>query len=165
MNTNRNTKLKGFTLVELIVVIAIIGVLAAILVPSMLGYVTRAKLSAINSSAKTLCNAAMVACREEDINHPIPDGIYSKTETDSTKFDKKLCDHIYEYFPRVAGSEWAIEIKEDNVVAACIQKNGSGYVGTFPKANNDKDSFVDASGKIIFSDALQAAYDETDDSD
>ena len=34
-------KVKGFTLIELIVVIAIIGVLAALLVPTMLGYVKK----------------------------------------------------------------------------------------------------------------------------
>ncbi|MBQ9899237.1 MAG: type II secretion system protein, partial [Ruminococcus sp.] len=34
---------KGFTLIELIVVIAIIGVLAALLVPVMVGYVAKAK--------------------------------------------------------------------------------------------------------------------------
>jgi len=54
----KNSNKKGFTLVELVVVIAIIGVLAAILVPSMMGYVKKARLKTANGNAKTGYNAA-----------------------------------------------------------------------------------------------------------
>jgi prepilin-type N-terminal cleavage/methylation domain-containing protein len=46
----------GFTLIELIVVIAIIGVLAAILVPSMLGYVRKAHRVADIAAGKEIYN-------------------------------------------------------------------------------------------------------------
>lgn len=56
-NLTKKRKKKGFTLVELMAVVAIIAILAVVLVPTVTGYIERAKKTAVISQARTVVSA------------------------------------------------------------------------------------------------------------
>lgn len=65
-------KNRGFTLIELIVVIAILGVLIAILVPSMLGFMDNARKTSVKAEAKTILTAAQSYMTSEVLINNVP---------------------------------------------------------------------------------------------
>ncbi len=64
MNTNRRKpRVKGFTLMELIIVIAIIGILVAILGPTMSTYYRKSRIKSSNADARMVYNAAQTSAQ------------------------------------------------------------------------------------------------------
>lgn len=89
---------KGFTFMELVIVIAIFGVLVGVITPVWANYLRRSKLKSQNQKAKAIFNAAQTAIIDLDFSErKYKAAIGSK----DAAYDKILYNHIY-----TTGSEW-----------------------------------------------------------
>ncbi len=146
----KTTKAKGFTLIELIVVIAIIGVLAAILVPTMLGYVTKSRCSSANANAKSFYNAinsALVDLDSEGVDTTAFNGAQGDQAT-LTAFDSSHSDletKVENYFAdyqKLSGFGYNIA---DGACTAVVIKSGA-YYGSYPNPTTVDDPGTSPTG-------------------
>ena len=127
---------KGFTLVELLAVIVILGIIAAIAVPSVSGVIAKSKKDATVSNAEQLIEGArlLVTTDNVDVSDGVDINVYSKGENqygleEEGFIEDGLVDtagEAYEYASHVH-----VEEDEDGKVIYSVYLQGSKYqIGT-----------------------------------
>ncbi|WP_373033651.1 type II secretion system protein [Sulfurovum sp.] len=131
----------GFTMIELIFVIVILGILAAVALPKFAGVQGQAEVATIESFAGTLSRTVGPMMWSTSISEGLNGTISS--DSDSAKFNGEELPHYVDNFPKLLDSS---TVNFDNcvigsgVASPFIQKNSEGTLNIFCRDGNTSDS-------------------------
>ena len=149
----KENKKKGFTLVELIVVLVILAILAALLIPALTGYIDKAKNKSVIAETRQIVMAAQTIVDEQYAKNDTTslkgsDGKYTVTLSDKTGISNGVITISYKDLQEL--SEVKVNEEKEPKVSSPITINEKGKITelTYTKGNkvckyqpeNDKNS-------------------------
>jgi type IV pilus assembly protein PilA len=120
MRTNGET---GFTLVELLVVMAILGILAAIGIPAFLSQEGKAHDVSAKSAAGTAKSAIEVWATDRD-------GSYLGADADDLRSIEPTLSDVTLSEPITTADTYTVEVVSDTGAAFSVSRNDSGRIDT-----------------------------------
>jgi prepilin-type N-terminal cleavage/methylation domain-containing protein len=154
-NKMRKNKNKGFSLVELIVVIAIMAVMVVVLAPTLLQYVERSRAQRDDSAMGELTNVVKIAISDEDVYDEVL--YYSAKNNVSCYIDREeTADGVTKLYPNPldAGADsknynYGDELRQKDEVEFTPAGMMRGMTITFePTQASGTTKFVLGNGKI-----------------
>ena len=114
---------KGFTLIELMIVVAIIGILAAVALPAYQDYTVRAKVSEVMLAASSAKTAVSEAASTLSV---MPDAASAGVQTQSSKYVSSV---LYAKASDTEGTVTALATGDANITGSTITMLGAYSAG------------------------------------